>query len=86
MSERESVGTSERDQLSEIIFIFSGFTAAIAAHSISEEVAGFFLYGFPKENLCVYYLLWLIGVHVILLNKILMSYCLNDKKLKWYQS
>ena len=25
----------------EIIFMFSGFTAAIGAHSISEEVAGF---------------------------------------------
>ena len=41
MGERGSVGTSERDQLSEIIFMFLGFTAAIGAHSISEEVAGF---------------------------------------------
>ena len=36
-----SAGTSERDQLSEIIFMFSGFTFAIGANSISEEVAGF---------------------------------------------
>ena len=41
MSERGSAGTSERDQLSEIIFMFLGFTAAIGAHSISEEVVGF---------------------------------------------
>ena len=41
MSERGSVGTSDRDQLSKIIFMFSGFTFSIGAHSISEEVAGF---------------------------------------------
>ena len=40
MSKRGSVGTSERDQLSEIIFLFLGFTFSIGAHSISEEVAG----------------------------------------------
>ena len=54
MSERGSVGTSERDQMSEIIFMFSGFTTAIGAHSISEEFAGFFLYGFNKDKyLCL---------------------------------
>ena len=54
MSERGSAGTSERDQLSEIIFMFLGFTAAIGAHFISEEVVGFFLYGFPKDkSLCL---------------------------------
>ena len=41
MSERGSAGTSERDQLSEIIFMSMGFTATIGAHSISKEVAGF---------------------------------------------
>ena len=41
MSERGSAGTSERDQLSEIIFMFSGFTFATGAHSISEKVVGF---------------------------------------------
>ena len=31
-----------------------GFTTAIGAHSISEEVAGFFLYGFPEDKyLCL---------------------------------
>ena len=43
MSERVIVGTSERDQLSEIIFISLGSTADIGAHSIFEEVAGFSL-------------------------------------------
>ena len=45
------------------------------------KLCGFLLYGFPKENLCVYCLLWFIVVHVILSDKILISYCLNDKNL-----
>ena len=54
MSERGSAGTSERDHLSEIIFMFSGFTATIGAHSISEEFVGFFLYGFLEDkSLCL---------------------------------
>ena len=53
MSERGSVGTSERDQLSEIIFMFLGFTLAIGAHSISKEVAGFSTLWFPRgKYLC----------------------------------
>ena len=52
VSERGSVGTSERDQLSEIIFMFSGFAFATGAHSISKEVAqGIsmdFITGLPK--------------------------------------
>ena len=46
----------------------------------------FLLYGFPKENyLCLLSLVIIVG-HVILLDKILRSYCLNDKNLTWYQS
>ena len=71
MSERRSAGTSERDQLSEIIFMFSGFTTAIGAHSISEEVVGFFLYGFPKEKYLCLLSLAIISLHVILSDKIL---------------
>ena len=41
---------------------------------------GFLLYGFPEENLCVLSLV-IIVVHVILSDKILTSYCLNDKNL-----
>ena len=54
MSEIGSAGTSERDQLLETIFMFWGFTAAIGAHSISEDAARFFLYGFPEDKyLCL---------------------------------
>ena len=53
MSERGSVGTRERDQLSEIIFMFLGFTFATGAHSIFEEVAGFSPLWFPRgKSLC----------------------------------
>ena len=47
MSETGSAGTSVRDHLSEIIFMFLGFTFSSGAHSISEEVAGFPPLWFP---------------------------------------
>ena len=37
----------------EIIFMFLGFTAAIGAHSISEEVAGFYPLWLPRVKLFV---------------------------------
>ena len=40
----------ETEQLLEIIFLSLGFTAAIGAHSITKEVAGFFLYVFPEDK------------------------------------
>ena len=47
--------------MSKIIFVSLGFTFAIGAHSISEEVAGFLLYGFPEENsLCLLSLVFLL--------------------------
>ena len=53
MIERGSGGTSERDQLSEIIFIFLGFTFTTGAHSISKEVLGFSPLWFPQgKYLC----------------------------------
>ena len=65
----------------EIIFLYMGFTAAIGAHSISEEVAEFSPLWFLEENsLCLLSLVFIV-VHVILSNKILRSYCLNDKNL-----
>ena len=66
--------------------MFSGFTTAIGAHSISEEAVGFFLYGFPKENSLCLLSRVIIVVHVNLSDKILRSYCLNDKNITWYQS
>ena len=54
MSERGSACTSQRDQLSKIIFMFLGFTATVGVHSISKEVVGFFLYGFLEDkSLCL---------------------------------
>ena len=57
---------SERDQLSEIIFMFLGFTFAIGAHSISEEVARFSPLWFPQGNSLFLLSLVIIVVHVIL--------------------
>ena len=51
--------------------MFLSFTFAIGAHSISEELAGFLLYGFPKENYLCLLSLMIIAVHVIILDKIL---------------
>ena len=54
MSEREGAGIRERDNCCQkIIFVFSGFTFAIGAHSISEEVAGFSPLWFPREKYLV---------------------------------
>ena len=49
MSERgEALSVREREtEAMEIIFMFLGFTAAIGALSILEEVAGFFPLWFP---------------------------------------
>ena len=56
-----------------------GFNVAIGAHSISEEVAGFSPLWFPQgKSLCLLSLVFIV-VHVILLDKILRSHCLNDK-------
>ena len=67
--------------------MFSSFTTAIGAHSISEELRGFLLYGFPEENyLCLLSLVF-IAMHVILSDNILRSYFLNDKNITygwWY--
>ena len=48
-----------------------GFNFSIGAHSISKEVAGFLLYGFLEENSLCLLSLVIIGVHVILSNKII---------------
>ena len=53
MSERGSAGTTERDQLLDIIFMFSGFTFSTGYHSISEEVVGFSPLWFPRGKLFV---------------------------------
>ena len=45
------------------------------------KLRGFLLYGFPGENYLCLLSLVSIAMHVILLDKILRSYCLNDKNL-----
>ena len=53
---REEKISQERERenkLLEIIFIFLGFTAAIGAHFISEEVAGFSPLWFPRGKFLV---------------------------------
>ena len=63
-----------------------GFTATIGGHSTSKEVVGFSpLWFLQGKSLCLLSLM-IIFVHVILLDNILRSYCLNDKNLTWYQS
>ena len=64
--------------------MFSGFNFATGAHSISEEVVGFSPLWFPRGKFFVS--LVIIAVHVILSDKILRSFCLNDKNKTWYQS
>ena len=63
--------------------MFAGFT--FGADSISEEVVGFSPLWFPQGkffvSLIVLLSLVIIDVHVILSDKILRSYCLNDKNL-----
>ena len=53
MSEREVALSSEREKekLYRSSLCFSGFTAAIGAHFISEEVAGFSRLWFPQGKL-----------------------------------
>ena len=80
MSERGEALSSERERTScwRSSFLFFGFTATIGSYSISKEVRGFLIYGFLEENsLCLLSLLFIV-VQVILSDKILRSYCLND--------
>ena len=52
-------------------FLSLGFTAAIGAHSISEEFVGFSPLWFPRGKYLCLLSLVIIGVHVILSDKIL---------------
>ena len=53
--------------------MFSGFTFATGAHSISEEVARFSPLWFPRGKFCAHCLLCFIAVHVIFSDAILRS-------------
>ena len=71
MREKKLAQDREREQLLDIIFLSLGFTVAIGAHSISEELWGFLLYGFLEENNLCFLSLVIIYVHFILFYKIL---------------
>ena len=49
------------------------------------KLRGFILYGFPEENSLCLLSLVIIVVHVSLSDKILISYCLNDKNLTLWE-
>ena len=53
MSEGGEALSSEREQLWRSSFLSLGFTAAIGAHSLSEEVVGFSPLWFPQRKLFV---------------------------------
>ena len=73
MREEKLSQVREREQSWRSSFLSLGFTAAIGAHSISEEVAGFSPLWFPRGKFFVSCLLSLVifVVHVILTDKIL---------------
>ena len=71
MREEDLPQVREREQLSEIIFVFLGFNFSIGAISISKEFMGFLLYGFPKEKYVCLLSPMIIVMHVILLDKII---------------
>ena len=81
MSERGSASTSESNQLSKIIFMFSGLVLLLVLILSLRKLRGFLLYGFLEENYLCLLSLVIIVVHVILSDKILISYSLNDKNL-----
>ena len=66
MREEKLSQEREREQLWRSSFLYLGFTIAIGAHSISEEVAGFSPLWFPRGKFFVSRLLCFIVVHVIL--------------------
>ena len=71
MREKKLSQVREREQLWRSSFLSLGFTTAIGAHSISEEVTGFSRLWFPQGKSLRLLSLVLIVVHVILLDKIL---------------
>ena len=84
MSEREEALSSERERENKCryhLFYFQVLLLPLVLILSLRKLQGFLLYGFPEENsLCLLSLVF-IAVHVILSDKILRSYCLNDKSL-----
>ena len=71
MSERRGARTSEREQLSEIIFVFWVLLLLLVLILSPRKLQGFLLYGFSEEKSVCLLSLVIIVVHVILSDKIL---------------
>ena len=83
ISERGEALSSEgeRTTIGDHLFFLSVLLLPLVLILSLRKLQGFLLYGFPKENsLCLLSLVF-IDVHVILSDKILRSYCLNDKNV-----
>ena len=89
MSERGEALSSERERENNcgdhLFYLWVLLLPLVLILSL-RKLQGFLLYGFPEENSLSLESLVIFVVHVILSDKILRSYCLNDKNLTWYQS
>ena len=85
MSERGEALLSERDRTTagDNIFCLWVLLLPLVLMLSLRKLWGFLLYGFPEENYLYLLSLVFIVVHVILSDKILRSYCLNDKNLTY---
>ena len=83
MSERGEALSSEREReriaIRDHIFYLWVLLLPLVLILSLRKLWGFLLYGFPEENSLCLLSLVIIVVHVILLDKILISYCLKDK-------
>ena len=83
MSERGEDLSSVRERTSygDHLFYFWVLLLPLVLILSLRKLRGFLLYGFPKKNYLCLLSLVIIVVHFTLSNKILRSYCLNDKNL-----
>ena len=82
MSERGEALSSERERTSwRSSLCFQVLLLLLVLILSLRKLQGFLLYGFPEEKSFCLLSLVFIAVHVILSDKILRSYCLNDKNL-----
>ena len=82
MSERGEALSSVRERTSygDHLFCFWVLLLPLMLILSLRKLRYFLLYGFSEENSLCLLSLVIIVVHVILSDKILISYCLNDKK------
>ena len=83
MSERGEALSSERERpiARDNLFCLWLLLLLLVLILSLRKLRGFLLYGFPEKNSLCLLSLVIIVVHVILSDKILRSYCLNDKNL-----